>query len=134
MQLFRVILPVDDIERGTAFYARLLGMDGERVTSGRHYFDCQGVILACWDPVADGDPSFPGPNHGHVYLTTAEDLETVRVRVLDAGAVPDAQRGEVAKQPWGESSFYARDPWGNPFCVVDRGSEYRGGGFDLPVQ
>ncbi len=68
MRLFRMIVPVEDIERATAFYSRLLGIAGERVTSGRHYFDCQGVILACWDPLADGDPSFPGPNHGHMYL------------------------------------------------------------------
>ncbi len=134
MRLFRMIVPVEDIERATAFYSRLLGIAGERVTSGRHYFDCQGVILACWDPLADGDPSFPGPNHGHMYLATREDLETVRVRALDAGAVLDAQRGEVARQPWGEFSFYARDPWGNRFCIVAHESEYWGGGFDLPSQ
>ena len=132
MHLFRVILPVGDIERATAFYSRLLGVPGDRVTSGRHYFNCDGVILACWDPLADGDPSFPGSNHGHVYLSTAEDLEVVRTRTLDHGATPDAQRGEVARRPWGEYSFYARDPWDNPFCVVARGSEYRGGDFGLP--
>jgi len=88
MHLFRVIVPVEDVERAAAFYARLLGVDGERVTSGRHYFDCEGTILACWDPVADGDPVFPGPNRGHVYLATAEDLETVRARVLADGALP----------------------------------------------
>jgi len=134
MHLFRVIVPVEDIERAAAFYSHLLDMAGERVTSGRHYFDCEGVILACWDPRADGDPAFPGPNHGHVYLATAQDLNAVRARALADGAVPDAQRGEVARQPWGESSFYARDPWGNPFCVVARGSEYRGGDFGGPGQ
>lgn len=133
MNLFRVILPVGDIERATAFYSRLLTMTGERVTSGRHYFDCDGVILACWDPLADGDPSFPGPNQGTVYLATVEDLQAVRQRALTDGAVPDQQRGEVIRQPWGESSFYARDPWGNPFCVVAQGTEYRGGGFGLPT-
>lgn len=132
MHLFRVIVPVEDIERATAFYSRLLDLAGERVTTGRHYFDCGGVILACWDPVADGDRSFPGPNHGTVYLSTAEDLEIVRARALEAGATPDGQRGEVSMQPWGESSFYARDLWGNPFCVLARGSEYRGGDFELP--
>lgn len=134
MHLFRVIVPVEDIERAIAFYSHLLEMAGERVTSGRHYFDCEGVILACWDPRADGDPAFPGPNHGHVYLATSQDLNTVRVRALADGAIPDIQRGEVARQPWGESSFYARDPWGNPFCVVARGSEYRGGDFGGPGQ
>jgi catechol 2,3-dioxygenase-like lactoylglutathione lyase family enzyme len=134
MQLFRVIVPVGDIEQTTVFYSRLLGAAGERVTSGRHYFDCGGVILACWDPLADGDPSFPGPNQGTVYLSTTEDLEAVRARALASGATADRQRGEVAKQPWGELSFYARDPWGNPFCVIADGSQYRGGGFTMPTR
>ena len=93
--------------------------------SGIESFDCGGVLLDCWDPLADGDPSFPGPNEGQVYLSTSEDLEAVRVRALTGGAMADRQRGEVAKQPWGEVSFYARDPWGNPFCVVDPSSSRR---------
>ncbi|MGI8712659.1 MAG: DUF6022 family protein [Solirubrobacteraceae bacterium] len=34
---------------------------GKRVTSGRHYFDCDGVLLACWDSIADGDPASLDP-------------------------------------------------------------------------
>ncbi len=64
MRVFRVIVPVEDIEEATRFYGTLLAADGERVTSGRHYFDCDGVLLACWDPRADGDRTFPGPNPG----------------------------------------------------------------------
>lgn len=132
MRLFRVILPVADIEVATAFYQALLGgCEGERVTTGRHYFDCDGVLLACWDPVADGDEEWPGPNLGYVYLSTEEPLEAVRARVLAAGAVPDDVRGDVGARPWGERSFYAQDPWGNRFCVVERGTEYRGGPFTL---
>ncbi len=129
MRIFRVILPVDDLERATQFYRTLLETHGERVTSGRHYFDCGGILLACWDPLADGDPTFPGPNPGHVYLTTGERLEAVRQRAIDAGAVPDPTRGTIASRPWGERSFYAHDPWGNPFCIVEAGSEYLGGDF-----
>jgi len=129
MRVFRVILPVEDIEEATRLYGTLLAADGERVTSGRHYFDCDGVLLACWDPRADGDRTFPGPNPGHVYLSTNEPLETVRQRAVDAGAVPDSTRGSITRQPWGEHSFYARDPWGNPFCIVASGTEYRGGSF-----
>ncbi len=105
MRLFRVIVPVAAIEEAAGFYSRLLGVSGDRVTSGRHYFDCQGVILACWDPRADGDRYFPGPNHGPVYLATTENLGTVRARALAAGAALDRDRGEIATQPWGESSF-----------------------------
>jgi hypothetical protein len=28
--------------------------------------------------------------------------------------------------PWGERSFYAEDPWGNPLCFVEEGTFYRG--------
>jgi len=54
-RLYRIILPVPDIEGASAFYGSVLGMPGQRVSPGRHYFDCGGTILACYDPVADGD-------------------------------------------------------------------------------
>jgi len=133
VRVFRVIMPVQNIDAAAAFYRALLGADGERVTSGRHYFDCDGDLLACWDPIADGDPAYPGPNPGHIYLSTSEPLETVRQRAIDAGAVLDQTRGDIARQPWAERSFYARDPWGNPFGVVESGTEYRGGGFEPPA-
>jgi len=52
-KLFRVILPVTDIEKARTFYGLVLGTPGERVSPGRHYFDCGGTLLACYDPVAD---------------------------------------------------------------------------------
>ncbi len=52
--------------------------------------------------------------------------------MIDAGAVLDQTRGDIPRQPWAERSFYARDPWGNPFGVVESGTEYRGGGFEPP--
>lgn len=133
MHLFRVIVPVPNIDAAATFYAALLGGSvGQRVTSGRHYFDCGGVLLACWDPVADGDPEYPGPNPGTVYLATDEPLDAVRERVLHAGAIPDPTYGTIARRPWAERSFYAHDPWGNRFGVVERGTEYRGGSFSSP--
>jgi hypothetical protein len=54
--LFRVIVPVSSIEEGTAFYSAILDQPGNRVSPGRHYFACGPVILACFDPRADGDP------------------------------------------------------------------------------
>jgi hypothetical protein len=39
-KLFRVILPVSDIDRAESFYRFLLQSPGRRVSSGRHYFDC----------------------------------------------------------------------------------------------
>jgi len=133
MHLFRVIVPVGDIDAAATFYGALLGLGGERVSSGRHYFKCECTILSCWDALADGDPEYPGPNPAHVYLSTDEPLEAVRERALAAGATSDSMRGKVGVRAWGERSFYASDPWGNPFCIVQSGSEYTGGTLRRPA-
>src|SRR3954470_12346615 len=109
-KLFRVILQVSDIESAARFYAAVLGVPGERVSRGRHYFDCGGTILACFDPQADGNGFDGPPNPDHVYFAV-EDLEAVHVR---AGAAGCQKIDEVIRTwPWGERSFYATDPFGN---------------------
>lgn len=123
--LFRVILPVSDIERATDFYARLLVLDGERVSSGRHYFDCGGTILVCFDPRADGDDWDARPNPDHVYFAVP-DLESAFERAAVAGCNWIEESIEV--RPWGERSFYAVDPFGNPICFVDVDTVFRGTG------
>jgi hypothetical protein len=50
MRLFRVIVPVSDIGAAARFYEELLGLPGKRVSSGRHYIDCEGTILALFSP------------------------------------------------------------------------------------
>jgi hypothetical protein len=84
--LFRVILPVSDIEAAASFYARLLEMPGTRVSSGRHYFDCGGTILACYDALADGDsePSDRIPSTS----TSASTTWTLRTREQRKRAAP----------------------------------------------
>jgi uncharacterized glyoxalase superfamily protein PhnB len=113
-RLFRVILPVRDIDAAAAFYARLLAMPGTRVSSGRHYFDCAGTILACYDAFADGDPEEVGPNPQYVYFAV-DDLDVAHQRASEADC---PELGEIELRPWGERSFYARDPFGNPICFV----------------
>jgi catechol 2,3-dioxygenase-like lactoylglutathione lyase family enzyme len=122
-RLYRVILPVADIERATAFYRKLLAEPGQRVSPGRHYFNCGGVILACFDPRADGDEFDARPNPDHVYFAV-EDLEAVfeRARKLPCLKI-DSQ---LKTQPWGERSFYAVDPFGNPICFVDEKTAFIG--------
>ena len=83
MRLYRVIVPVGDIEAAAAWYGNLLGMPGERVSGGRHYFDCGGTILACFDPKADGDDLELGPLPDYIYLSV-DDLEGVFGRLGDA--------------------------------------------------
>src|SRR6185503_18565772 len=119
--LFRVILPVSDIERAARFYANLLQQPGKRVSSGRHYFDCGGTILACFDPRADGDKHDPTPNPDHVYFAV-EDLDAVFARAREAGCRELEQ--QIQTRPWGERSFYAKDPFGNPICFVDARTKF----------
>ena len=130
--LFRVIVPVGDIERAALFYSALLGAAGSRVSPGRHYFECEGTILACYDPQADGDGRNAKPLPEPIYFAV-DDLESIYDRCRDSAAsfssavVPGAgPLGRIARRPWGERSFYAADPFGNPLCFVSRDSVFTG--------
>ena len=122
--LFRVLVPVSDIEAAERFYSAVLGSPGRRISPGRHYFDCEGTILACFDPKADGDGYEARPNPEAIYLSV-DDLEATEAACREAGArfateAPPmvGPMGEIAKRPWGEVSFYVEDPFGNPLCFV----------------
>jgi catechol 2,3-dioxygenase-like lactoylglutathione lyase family enzyme len=130
--LYRVILPVGDIERAAAFYAAVLGAPGRRVSPGRHYFDCEGTILACFDPQADGDGHAAKPNPEPLYFAVS-DLAGSHAACRAAGAAftegspPGVgPLGQIARRPWGEESFYVSDPFGNPLCFVSRESVFKG--------
>ncbi len=125
MKIFRVIIPVSDIDKAEVFYSTLLGFSGRRVSAGRHYFDCGGVILACYDPRADGDDFEAKPNPDHVYISTTE-LEGVSNRAQKLVA---NNLSEIEIQPWGEGSFYLTDPFGNPVCFVDEHTLFTGNEF-----
>jgi len=124
-RLYRVILPVGDIERAATFYAAVFGTPGKRISPGRHYFDCNGTILACYDPVADGDSEQGGWRfHTLQYLYFAvPDLEAVLARVRSAGGTIDSG---IETMPWGERMFYARDPFGTRISFVDDGTLFTG--------
>lgn len=120
--LYRVIVPVDDIEAARVFYQAVLGTPGRAVSPGRHYFDCEGTILACFDPRADGDGYTAPPNPEPLYLAVP-DLEATYEACREAGATfsrgtSHGPMGEIAARPWGEESFYVTDPFGNPLCFV----------------
>jgi predicted enzyme related to lactoylglutathione lyase len=125
-RLYRVILPAGDIEASAGFYRRLLEMEGERVSPGRHYFRCGGVILAVVDPRADGDEHETRPNADHVYLSVAH-LERYHERATKLGAL-SPEMGEIETRPWGERSFYMKDAFGNPLCFVDEKTLFLGRG------
>ena len=129
-KLFRIILPVSDVDGAARFYAAALGFPGRRVSPGRHYFDCDGTILACYDPRADGDTHDAKPNPDHVYFAV-DDLDSTFEAVQQAGGTLSTSSeagpmGEIAERPWGERSFYATDPFGNKICFVDRTTVFTG--------
>ena len=121
-----MILPVTDIEAAASFYAGLLGMPGTRVSAGRHYFDCGGTILACYDALADGDAEPVHPNPQYLYFGV-DDLDAAYERAQRAGC---GELTGVEVRPWGERSFYARDPFENPICFVDARTLFTGGDAD----
>ena len=83
--LFRVIVPVGNIDAAASFYAAVLGSKGQRVSPGRHYFECDGTILACYDPTADGDGYEATANPEPLYLAVS-DLPAVYSACRAAGA------------------------------------------------
>jgi predicted enzyme related to lactoylglutathione lyase len=124
-RLYRVILPVPDIDRAAAFYAVVLATPGERVSPGRHYFQCGDTILACYDPAADGDGKADGWRFHplqYFYFAVA-DLERAMTRVEAAGGTIDEP---IATLPWGERMFYARDPIGSRISFVDERTLFTG--------
>ncbi|HSL23506.1 MAG TPA: SRPBCC domain-containing protein [Vicinamibacterales bacterium] len=131
IRLYRVIIPVADLDAARHFYATLLEQAGTQVSPGRHYFTCGDVILALYSPSADGDSVRPYPNFDHVYLAV-DSLEAAFERAETLGGlsteVGDGQlpMGRIALRPWGERSFYLRDPFGNPLCLVDSATIFTG--------
>ncbi len=122
-RLFRLILPVSNLEKAAAFYSRLLGLEGRSVGGGRLYFDCGPVILALLETGKPSDPE-------QLFFAIA-DLEEVHARARDLGClsqekVHGASASEILTRPWGERSFYASDPFGNRLCFVDETTLFTG--------
>jgi hypothetical protein len=90
----------------------------------RCYFDAGAVTLQV---VETTDPQLAAK----ALYFAVEDLDDVHRRAaelgcLSSGAVHGTPAGEAIVRPWGERSFYADDPWGNPLCFVDAETIYQG--------
>ena len=123
-KLYRIILPVPDIEKAEKFYAQTLEQPGIRVSPGRHYFNLGGTILACYDPGADGDEPGTWQFHENQFIyISVPNLQSVQndMKKLDCQSI-----GEIREMPWGETLFYAKDPFGNPLCFVDERTVFLG--------
>ncbi|GAA4567068.1 VOC family protein [Planotetraspora kaengkrachanensis] len=126
-RLFRLSVEVGDLDRAIAFYSELFGIEGHRQAGARSYFDCGHVTLSVMDVSANGTPH----TAAKALYFTVEDLEAVFARAkvlgcLSTELVHDQSAGAIVVRPWGERSFYADDPWGNPLCFVERGTVYAG--------
>ncbi len=125
-RVFRVAVEVADLDQATDLYRDLLGMEGQRHRGARHYFDCDGVIVALIDVAQGGLSPTPGPKS---LFFAVDDVAAVHERAARLGVlapyrVHDAPAGEVVERPWGELSFYVVDPWGNDLCFCQDGTLY----------
>jgi catechol 2,3-dioxygenase-like lactoylglutathione lyase family enzyme len=127
VRLFRVIVPVPEIEAAARFYGELLADAGERVSPERHYIHCGGTILALVEAGSHGGPAFR-PNLEHIYFAV-ENIDQVYARARAMNATLDDSGGPfsgLAPRPWGETCFYLRDPFDNPLCFVDSKTLFTG--------
>ena len=133
ISVYRITMPAGNIEESVKFYRTILDHGGDRVSPGRHYFDCDGIIVSIYDGPANGDTRAPRANEDFVYFAV-EDIEATHQRARAAGAVLDQTDmpgvgvlGSVTTRPWGERSFYTRDPFGNPLCFAARDTLFTSG-------
>lgn len=131
-RVFRILLPVRDLDAARRFYERLLGTRGRTVAPGRVYFDCGAVILGVLD-VSSEPRGAHGASTEALYLATrsidrvherAKRLRCLSTELLHGDR--SSPLGEVLRRPWGERSFYVEDPWGNPLCFVAEGTRFTG--------
>jgi predicted enzyme related to lactoylglutathione lyase len=125
--LFRLNVEVGDIDKAAAFYEALFAAPARRNPGARLYLDCGPVTLQIVDVSQSGKPH---PAAKALYFTV-KDLDTVHARAKKLGClsrdrVHGVVAGDITVRPWGERSFYADDPWGNPLCFVEAGTVYPG--------
>ena len=127
--LFRLILQVDDLDKASEFYSKLLDDPGRRIPrASRHYIDCGPVILALVDVTAGGEQAKPTPDYIYFAVGNLEPFHA-RASELDCLSTEDvhgASAGEIVVRPWRERSFYVNDPWGNGLCFVDEKTLFTG--------
>ncbi len=125
--VFRLDIEVADVDAAATWYGELLQQTGRKAPGARVYFTCGGVTLQIVN-VSDHKEVHPLPK---ALYFTVRDLDAVFARAraldcLDMDLIHGQAGGEIFVRPWGERSFYLRDPWGNPLCFVQEGTVYPG--------
>lgn len=131
-RVFRVLVGAADLELSRRFYETLLGVRARRVADDRVYLDGGSVILAVINQPSDLGRSRDPPSEPICFAT--DDLEAVHRRARRMGCLSSgllhgdvsSPMGEIVVRPWGERSFYVRDPSGNPLCFVDSRTRFTG--------
>lgn len=123
-QLFRLNIEVGDLAQAQVFYETLLGLQGRAQAGSRFYMNAGPVALQVVQTAA------PHPAAKALYFSVTE-LDAVHARAsamnaLSKEMVHGVSGGDISVKPWGERSFYANDPWGNPLCFVEAGTIYTG--------
>jgi tRNA (guanine37-N1)-methyltransferase len=119
--LFRVSLPVGDIDAAARWYEALLNAPGQRVSERRHDVRCGAVLVELVAP--EEGTGARTANAEPLYFAVA-DLMGAFARARQGGAtVVD----RIRKREWGERSFYISDPDGNPLCFVAEDTVFAGG-------
>ncbi|MFZ2030392.1 MAG: VOC family protein [Vitreimonas sp.] len=124
---FRLNIEVGNLERAAQFYGTLLGIEGRLQAGSRVYFTCGVVTLQVVNVSSAREPHVAAK----ALYFTVRDLEAVHTRAQSLSAlstenVHGRPGGAINVWPWGERSFYAEDPWGNPLCFVEEGTVYPG--------
>lgn len=114
MKPYRVIFPDTDIEKAVS------------VSQGRHYFNLEGTILACYDPIADGDEvtaKWVFHENQYIYIATP-NLDKIFEKAKNSDCVSIDQK--ICNMPGSERLYYANDPCGNPMCFVEKSTVLTG--------
>jgi predicted enzyme related to lactoylglutathione lyase len=125
MRVFRIAVPASQIGRSREFYEVVLGIEADDTVPSRVYFHCGDVIVAVIDWAVESRGSFH-PTSEYLYFAT-DELGAVHQRASEMGA---RELSPIETQPWGERSFYCRDPDGNRLCFVDDATLFLGRGAD----
>jgi methylmalonyl-CoA/ethylmalonyl-CoA epimerase len=108
----QILVPVDDVDRATAFYRDVLGMRFLYAFPGMAFFDCDGTRIYLARP----DPDYRG--RATIYFTVA-DVDAAWATLVERGAeavsAPEViHRTEAYELRMG----FIRDPDGNHVAVM----------------